>query len=133
MGKIKDFFKAKGYGFYATVFVSLLSLVAAIVYAATYQNTSRFMSWAAFAVILIGVVLALLLSVTRFGEFAPAVLAAADFAALMLFIKIIYNYVAVVMVGIDLTSFEPRFIACTVLFALCVVMSIACIFAIKTL
>ena len=55
-------------------------------------------------------------------------LALANFVALMLYITNIYNYVVVVMVGIDISSFSTQFIACTTLFAILLVASVANIF-----
>lgn len=128
MEKIKNFFKDKSYGFYVTLAVALLTLVTLIVYANAYGSNDRYMSWAGFAIMLVGLAAAAVLTVFKFNDWVPPVLALANFIALMLYITNIYNYVVVVMVGIDIASFSSQFLACTVLFAILTVVSIADIF-----
>jgi len=128
MEKIKNFFKDKSYGFYVTLAVAVLTLVTLIVYANAYGSNDRYMSWAGFAIMLVGLAAAAVLTVFKFNDWVPPVLALANFIALMLYITNIYNYVVVVMVGIDIASFSSQFLACTVLFAILTVVSIADIF-----
>lgn len=128
MEKIKNFFKTKSYGFYVTVAVAVLTLITSIVYADSYGRNERYMSWAGFAIMLAGILVAAGLVALKRGEFAPPVLALANFIALMLYITNIYNYVVVVMVGIDISSFSTQFVSCTTLFAILLVASVANIF-----
>ena len=132
LARPRGLLSGRSYGFYVTLGTVVLSVVTAIVYAALYSNTPRFMSWPAFAVILAGGVLALILLLLRFGQIASAVVALADLAGLLLFIRVIYNYVVVVMAGIDLSSFEARFIVCTVLFVLSLAAGIVSVFSRQT-
>ena len=128
MEKIKNFFKSKSYGFYVTVAVVLLTLITSIVYADSYGKNERYMSWAGFAVMLAGIFVAAGLTAFKRCEFAPQGLALANFVARMVYITNFYNYVVVVMVGIDISSFSTQFIACTTLFAILLVASVANIF-----
>lgn len=125
---LKQRLAEKSFGFYVTVGVAVLAIITAIVYAACYSNTPRFLSWPAFALLIAGAVIALGLAFLRLDEFGTAILALFSLIALLLFVKVIYNYVIVVIVGIDLNSFEPAFLASTVLFALTFVASVVNIF-----
>lgn len=123
--------KNRSFGSYFTAGVALVSVVAAIVYAGCYHNLPRFMDWGSFVVMLVGAVVALALLVFNkkvLDEVASAVLCICNVVGLCLFIQAIYNYVAVVMVGIDLTSFDPEFIASTVFFAIAVVAALVSFF-----
>lgn len=128
MNKLKNYLKNKSYGFYVTVFVMLFTLVTLIVYANAYGSNDRYMSWAGFVIMLVGIVAAVGLTAFKLNDWVPPVLALANFIALMLYITKIYNYVVVVMVGIDVASFSTQFLSCTVLFAILIVASIANIF-----
>lgn len=128
LGFLKDYFKKKNYGFYITVAVAVLTLVTLIVYQDSYGSNARYMSWTGFAIMIVGLVVAVGLSVVNLGEFAAPAIALSNFIGLMLYIKNIYNYVVVVMVGIDIANFSVQFITCTTLFAILIVISIANIF-----
>lgn len=127
MDKVKKFFESKSYGFYVSIGLTLLSLVTAIVYASLF-HMSRYMSWGAFAVILVGVVVAVALPFVKQAKWSCAVLALADFLALLLYVYNIYFYVSVVMVGIQASTFSPQFLACTALFVILLVCNIANVF-----
>jgi len=111
-----------------TVALSLFTLVTSIVYADAYGSNDRYMSWAGFAVMIAGIAVAIVLTALKLNDWAPPVLALANFVALLLYITNIYNYVVVVMVGIDIASFSTQFVACTVLFAIGLAGSVANIF-----
>jgi hypothetical protein len=127
MENLKAFFKDKSYGFYASVVVFVLSLITAIVYAANYSGTKE-MSWAAFIIILVGLVAAVVLGVFGKYRWIPVAMAVADFAALLLFIKAVYFYVSVVLYGINGSAFSPQFTTSTVFLIITFVLSIANIF-----
>lgn len=128
MEKLKNFFKDKSYGFYVSIAVTLLTLVTLIVYADAYGRNDSYMSWAGFAIMIVGIVVAVALTALKLSEWVPPALALANFIALLLYAKSIYNYVVIVIVGIDIASFSSQFILCTVLFAILLVGSIANIF-----
>lgn len=119
----------KSFGFYILLAAALISVVTAVVYAANYSKLTVYMSWAAVVVMAIGAVVSVVLSFVGADEIAPAVVALTSLIGLLLFIKAIYGYVAVVIVGIDLNSFDAKFIACTILFILSYVVSVVSIFA----
>lgn len=124
-------FKNRSLGFYCGACVALLSIVTAIVYAACYHNLPRFMSWEAFYVVLAGSVVALvglLFNNKIVEDVACAVLILANVIGLCFFIQYIYNYVVVVMVGIDLNHFDTEFIVCTALFAVSLIAAIVSFF-----
>ncbi len=128
MEKIKNYFKDKSYGFYVTIAVFLLTLVTVIVYGDAYGSNDRYMSWVGAGLMIAGLVIAIVLTALKQHEWVPPVLALANFIALLLYVTKIYNYVAVVMVGIDVASFSVQFISCTVMFSILIVVSVADIF-----
>ncbi len=115
---LKQRLAEKRFGFYVTLAVAVLSLVTAIVYAVGYSNNARFMSWPAFILLIVGAVAALVFAFLDLDDFGTAILALFSLIGLLLFIHIIYNYVVVVMIGIDLSSFSGAFIASAVMFVL---------------
>ena len=133
MTKYLNVLKDRAYGFYITLAAIVLSLVTAIVYAANYHADLTFMSWLAFAMLLVGAVVGLVCAFFRIPELGQAVLGVTSLIGLLFFAKSLYGYIAVVAVGIDLDGLEPRFIACTILFVLTLVVSIASIFAKQTI
>ena len=128
MDLVKNFFKRKSYGFYVSLAVIVMTIITMSVYSASYGMIDRYMSWAAIGVMVAGMVVGLALSVLNLGEWGAAVMAICNFVGLSQYITKIYNYVAVVMVGIDVNTFSSQFIACTVCFAILIVISIANIF-----
>jgi hypothetical protein len=131
--------KGRSYGFFVTLCVAVLSLVTAIVYAACYQSTPRFMDWNVLIIMVVGIVLSLamlfvkmpkgfIISTDTIHDLAGVPMALANLIGLMLYIEVIYNYVAVVMVGIDLGSLSGEFIACTLLLVLSFVAALVNVF-----
>lgn len=133
MTKYLNVFKERAYGFYITLLAIVLSLVTAIVYAANYHADLTFMSWLAFAMLLVGAGVGLVCAFFRIPELGQAVLGVTSLIGVLFFVKSLYGYLAVVAVGIDLDGLEPRFLACTILFALTLVVSIVSIFAKQTI
>lgn len=123
MEKIVNFFKDKSYGFYVTLISILFTIITFSVYVSSYGKYDSYMSWEGFYFMVAGAVLALIAIVIKKYSWAPIVLAATNYIGLLYYILKIYNYVVVVLVGIDLASFSPAFIACTTLFAINVVIS----------
>lgn len=124
-------FKDRSLGFYCTAGAALFAIVTSIVYAACYHNLPRFMSWEAFYVLLFGAIVALGVLVVKnkiVEDVASALLILATIIGLCFFIQYIYNYVVVVMVGIDLNHFDPEFIVCTTMFAVSLVAAIVSFF-----
>ena len=133
MTKYLNVFKDRAYGFYITLAAIVLSLITAIVYVANYKNDVSFMSWVAFSMLLVGAIVGLVCAFFRIPELGQAVLGVTSLVALLFFVKFLYGYVAVVAVGIDVDGFEPRFLACSVLMVLTLVVSIASIFTKQTI
>lgn len=128
MNIVKNFFKRKSYGFYVTLVVAVLTIITMAVYSSSYGTVPRYMSWTAIGVMIAGLVVGLALSVFNLGQWGAAVMAICNFVGLMQYITKIYNYVVVVIVGIDINTLSSQFIACTVFFAILIVASIANIF-----
>ena len=105
-----------------------MTIITMSVYSASYVMIDRYMSWAAIGVMVAGMVVGLALSVLNLGEWGAAVMAICNFVGLMQYITKIYNYVVVVLVGIDVNTLSTQFIACTVCFAILIVLSIANVF-----
>lgn len=124
---MKGILAGKRSGFYVTLVLAILSVVTAAFYATSYGKYAS-MSWPAFALLLIGAVGAVALAFTGKGKWAPWVQVATIFIAILLFITTQYSYVAVVLVGIDLTSFSPQFVTSVVLLIVDLVIAIANIY-----
>ncbi len=128
MEKIINFFKDKSYGFYVTIASIIFTIITFSVYAGNYSKYDSYMSWEGFYIMIGGLVLALIIMVFKKFSWATIVLAITNFFGLLFYILKIYNYVVVVLVGIDLASFSPAFITCTTLFAINVLISTANVF-----
>ena len=86
------------------------------------------MSWGAFAVMLVGAVVAAALPFFKLTKWSCVVLAVTNFVALLLYAYYIYFYVSIVLVGIQASSFSWQFILCTTLFVVLLVGGIANVF-----
>lgn len=128
LGKLKQNVSQKTYGFYVTLALAVLNIVTAILYASFYGKYVAYINWPAVYVMIIGSLVSVVLSVFGLDDFATALLALVAFTGFLLYAMKIYGYIAVVMVGIDLTEFSPEFITLTVFFVICLVGGIANIF-----
>lgn len=129
MERIKTFLSQKRYGFYVTICASVLAVITAIIYAANYHNYLAMMSWPAFVLLLVMALVSIALTFIKFtAPWAPIPVAVGALAGLLLYIKAMYNYVTVVLVGIDLSGFSAQFIICSVFVILTFVVAVANIF-----
>ncbi len=128
MGKLKDYLKNKSYGFYVTLATIVLTIATIIVYASSYASNDRYMSWLGVGFMIAGIIIGLVLSIFNFGQLGAAALGICNFVGLLQYVIKIYNYVVIVMVGIDINTLSSQFISCTVMFAILTVISIANIF-----
>lgn len=118
----------KAFGFFVMLLVAVLTVVAALVYMNNYQKLEVYMSWDAVNVMVVGAIAAVVLGLVGFSDLSTGALAAANLVGLLLFAKAIYGYVVVVLVGIDLNSFDMNFIVTTALFAVSFVASLITMF-----
>ncbi len=118
----------KCYSFLVMLLVMVLTGVTAYMYYVNYNKLDVYMSWPAIYAMAAGVVAALVLSIIGWDEFAAGVLAVGNLIGLLLFAQAIYGYVVVVLVGIDLNSFDSSFITCAALFAVNFIASIVTVF-----
>lgn len=125
---MKEYLAKKKFGFYVTLGVALIAIITALVYFFGYENEPRFLSMTSVWLLVGGAIGAIALSILNLDELGAAVIAVCSLIALMLYIYIIYNYVVVVLVGIDLSSFSVEFISSTVLFATTFVASVVAVF-----
>jgi len=128
LGKLKQNVSQKTYGFFVTLALVVLNIVTAILYASFYGKYVAYINWPAVYVMIIGSVVSVVLSILGLDDFATALLALVAFTGFLLYAMKIYGYIAVVMVGIDLTEFSAEFITLTVFFVICLVGGIANIF-----
>lgn len=129
MERIKTFLSQKRYGFYVTICASLLAIVTACVYAGLYHDYLSMMSWTAFILLLATALVSVAMTLWKYtAPFAPIPVAVGALAGLLLYVDAMYNYVAVVLVGIDLAGFSASFIVTTVFVALTFVVAVANIF-----
>lgn len=124
---LKDYLKDKDVGFWFSASLVVFSLLTAVVYAACYAGTDN-ISWLSFAFMLAAAAAGGALIALRRFTYAPYVLAALIFLSLLFFIYGIYYYVSVVMVGIDLDTFEPQFIICAIMYLLAFGAAVANVF-----
>ena len=130
---MKEFFKEKGIGFYVLVISVLLTITTAIVYWVNYSKTGEInlemMTKWGFSFLIIGTVSAVgLASFKQTAFWAPIALAICNFIALLFYVVKIYQYVAIVFVGIDISTISPRFLSTTLLIGITAVISIVGVF-----
>ena len=129
MNRQISFFSFRRYGFYVTLFSSLLGIIAAVVYLFYYKDYATMMSYPAVIILIALSALSIILSLPRVtAKWAAIPVAIGALLALLFYIRVMYNYVTVVMVSIDLAGFSPQFILCSVLFVLTLVLTTANIF-----
>lgn len=109
--------------------LSGLALVTAIVYPALFAGTDEFNLFA--LLLAIAVAAAGVSAFTPLRAFAAYLQFWFAVAACMFYIYGVYYYVSVVLVGIDLHSFSPQFVACTVLFLLDTAASVVNLFIVR--
>ncbi len=122
----KSFIKTRNTGFWITAAVSLTALITAIVYGACYGPTEDFSVTACIALAVGALFFGL--SFTKFCNLVPYVQLLTNLTAFCFYAYSVYYYVSVVLVGIDLDSFSPEFIACTVLFVALIAVSAVGVF-----
>lgn len=128
---MKEALRNKAFGFRLTLACILFSAVTAVVYALIYSR-SRYMSWAAFGVMLAGVILTAVLILLKQYRFAPAVLMTGDFLSLLLFVYYIYFYISSVATGIQFSGFPPEFFVNIAFYAVALTLSVVCVFMKQT-
>lgn len=128
---IKEYLKDKSVGFWFSASLVLFTLITAIVYSVSYAGTDN-ISWGAFAFLIAAAAGSAVLIALKQYKFVPYLQALLIFLSLLFFIYGIYYYVSVVMVGIDLDHFDPEFYACTILFVIAFVASVANVFLRQT-
>lgn len=104
----------KGLGFYVSMAAAALSFLTAIVYQVTYTG-NQYYSVGVFVALLLALPVAVVLMLARCDGFIPAAVTLVIGIGILLFIYSMYFDVSVVLVGIDKSSFDPQFIACSVL------------------
>lgn len=121
MDFIKNFFKNKTVAFYIAGGFAVLSLVTAIVYAATLGHLEE-MSWAAFGLLIAVPFVFAALSLIGHEKLGTAALAIMCFAAFVLYITSIYEYpmtqLMIIMSLGDLKEF-PAIVASAALMLVC--------------
>lgn len=123
---IKSFLKTRNIGFWITAAFSLTALITAIVYGACFSSTEDFSVTAcvltAISALFFG------LSFTKYGGPVPYIQLSAILIAFGFYVYSVYYYVSVVLVGIDLDSFSPEFITCTVLYVVLIAAAAVSVF-----
>lgn len=88
---VKKFFSDKTIAFYIALGAAVLSIATAIVYVAIMSGT--YMSWIAFALLLVSAAAFIALSILKYSKIGVAVMAALNFTALILFLAKASPYV----------------------------------------
>ncbi len=125
--KLKNGYKNRALGYYFNATVTALSLVVAVVYAISYAGTA-YISWFAFVLLLVIVLTNCVLLFLGKNEWSPLTTIVLATIAVCLFAYGIYFYVSIVMVGIDLQTFDSTFIINTILFVVLLGLSVANLF-----
>ena len=89
---IKHFFKDKGVAFYMALGAAVLSLVAAILYAAVYGSMETYMSWTGFVFMLLSVLSFFALSLVGLAKYGAGGAAIFGFVGLILSLGDTYGY-----------------------------------------
>ena len=128
---MKKFIANKGFGFYVTAALALLSIVTAIIYRVTYagfySGNQEVFSRIAFWFLLGWIPCAIALYVFKQGRYANYLAAIALFVAFLTYVNAIYYYVSVMAVGID-ASFTSIFFLITILFLVQWIVALANVF-----
>ena len=124
---MKEVFRNKAKGFRVLLGSMGMSLVTAIAYTLFYAST-RYMSWAAFGILLAGIVLSAVLILCKLHRFAPTVMLLSSFAALMFHVYYIYFFISSVVTGIQFSGFPPEFFINFALYLVTLVLSIMSVF-----
>lgn len=120
---MKNSTKSRTVGFYLTLTTTLLAILTAIVYISVYSS-SEYISWTAFGLTAAAAVISSILIIIKKHDLSPLVSGVLVLIAFMFYFYGKYFYISVVMVGIDLTHFDNKFIISTILFSLLFVFSI---------
>lgn len=128
---MKNIMQNKTLGFWVTLIATGVSLITSIVYLMIYSN-SRYMSWESFGIMLAGVALTIVFILLKQYRFAPSVLLVTDFLSLLFYVYYIYFYISSVVTGIQFSGFPLSFFINIVLYAISLVLSIACVFMRQT-
>ena len=127
MSKLKDFLSDKSYGFYVTLVAIAMTVATAIVYAVSYGHDLD-MSWWAFALLVVGAFINVVLIFLKQNFWGSILMALCDFLAVLIFIYPVYFYLSVVAYGINDSAFSPAFTSSTTMLVLTLIISIASTF-----
>lgn len=112
----------KGTGFFVSGFATCIAFITAIIYQLGY-HADQYYSPAVFYVLLSALPVFIVLTLLRLENFIPAVITAIIGIAALLFVYAMYFDISVVLVGIDKSSFDSRFIICCILFVISFIIS----------
>lgn len=103
---IKNFFHNKGVGFYVSLATGVIALITAIIYAVVYgsyraNNNEPVISWLAFVLLLLPLVLTVVGGFTKMEKYAPYGVFACGLVALVCYIYRIYYHASVVFANIE--------------------------------
>lgn len=133
MERIKGFFQNKGVGYYVSLVVGVIALIAAIIYAVAYgtyrsNNNEGVMSWAAFVMLLLCFLLPIVGGLFKLEKFAPYGVFAGGLLALIFYIYKIYYHASVLFAGIELQDNKTTFFFVTGLMVVVFVLTIVAFF-----
>lgn len=128
--KVRKFFNVNGYGAYVLIANIIMILITLILYPCFYAGNKSIwdlMSWSAFYVLLVGLVIGSGLLFLFKGKFSSLVLMPTTLVAFGLFVLKTYQYISAAFVGID-SQFTPQFIILFILFIINVILSFIAFF-----
>ena len=117
MDFLKKLTADKSYGFYVTISISVFSVITGIIYNVVYGGSRDYNLFANICLYLclIPLVLAFIKPTAKISHY---ILYGIILLAFLGYVQGVYLYVSEVFVGIDEHEFSPRFILCTILFAI---------------
>lgn len=120
-------YSSKTTGFWIGLSAAVVAVLQGILYAVWYKQTAFYDS-AAVVVSIVGAVIFLLLSASRYSSpFAPVALAVANFFGFLMYVKATYMYLADVFYGginaTSLASIDKEYVICVVMFVVSTVVA----------
>ena len=119
--------KEKAVGFYVSVAVAVLSLLAIGLYFMGFNGT-KYMSMEAVWLVLAGVVISIVLSLAKKDNAVPAVLLACVFVSMLRFISAVYLYVVTSVYAASVIHFSTEFSGTIICYVLAIVIGIVNVF-----
>ncbi len=133
---VKSYLRGRSIGFYVTLALFALLVVTAIVYAICFAGSDYVVQsdfTGSIILLIAAMVVGIVFILFKGNIYVPVIMGLLCFVSLLIYIHGVYYSVSIVLVGIDpMDEFIPRFIFCTVLYALVFLVSLVNLFLPQT-